>query len=76
MSLVFSIIKPILPEILLLILALLILALDLALPKEQRRFLGWVTATGMGLVILLNPQEKQQAPADIPHQDVVVSTEK
>jgi NADH-quinone oxidoreductase subunit N len=54
MSLVFSIIKPILPEILLLILALLILALDLALPKEQRRILGWVTATGMGLVILLS----------------------
>ncbi len=32
----------------------MILVLDLVLPKEQRRNLGWVTAVGMGLVILLS----------------------
>ena len=45
---------PILPEILLLLLGTLVLVLDLVLPKEQRRNLGWVTAAGMGLVILLS----------------------
>ena len=45
---------PVLPEILLLILGILVLILDLVLPKEQRRNLGWVTAAGMGLVILLS----------------------
>lgn len=45
---------PILPEILLLILGLLILALQMSLPKPQHRNLGWVTAVGMGLVILFS----------------------
>ena len=45
---------PVFPEILLLILGILVLVLDLVLPKEQRRNLGWVTAAGMGLVILLS----------------------
>ncbi len=45
---------PVLPEILLLILGLLVLVLDLVLPKEQRRNLGWVTAVGMGFIILLS----------------------
>ncbi len=45
---------PILPEILLLILGLVVLALDLALPKGSHRSLGWVTAVGMGMVILLS----------------------
>jgi NADH-quinone oxidoreductase subunit N len=45
---------PVLPEILLLALGLLVLVLDLVLPKEQRRNLGWVTAFGMGFIILLS----------------------
>jgi NADH-quinone oxidoreductase subunit N len=45
---------PVLPEILLLVLGAVVLVLDLVLPKEQRRNLGWVTAVGMGLVILLS----------------------
>jgi NADH-quinone oxidoreductase subunit N len=44
---------PILPQILLLILGALILVLDLIIPKELRRNLGWVTAAGMGLILLL-----------------------
>jgi NADH-quinone oxidoreductase subunit N len=44
---------PILPQILLLILGAVILVLDLAIPKQARRNLGWVTAAGMGLILLL-----------------------
>lgn len=53
---------PILPEILLLVLALLVLALDAGLPKEQHRNLGWVTAAGAGMIMLVSltgaPDEK------------------
>lgn len=42
----------ILPEILLMGLALLVLIFDLFLPKEQHDKLGWVTAGGLGLIIL------------------------
>ncbi|MCC7130964.1 MAG: NADH-quinone oxidoreductase subunit N [Anaerolineae bacterium] len=45
---------PILPQILLLILGLVVLALQMILPKSQHRNLGWVTAVGMGLVILFS----------------------
>jgi len=41
----------IIPEISILILALTVLALDLILPDEQRRNLGWVTAAGLFLII-------------------------
>jgi NADH-quinone oxidoreductase subunit N len=44
---------PILPQILLLILGAVILILDLVMPKQARRNLGWVTAVGMGLILLL-----------------------
>ena len=54
MSLISSMFYPILPEILLLILGLVVLVLDLVLPKEQHRILGWVTAVGMGLIIFLS----------------------
>jgi len=54
MSLTLSQLNPILPEVLLLILGLVILALDLILPKEKHRNLGWVTAAGLGLVLLLS----------------------
>ncbi len=54
MSLDITMLLPVLPEILLLILGVVVLVLDLVLPKEQRRNLGWVTAVGMGLVILLS----------------------
>ncbi len=43
----------ILPEILLLVLAGLILGLDLFFRPSQRRSLGWVTAGGLGLILLL-----------------------
>jgi len=51
MSLDASMFLPILPEILLLVLALLILALDLILPRQQHRNLGWVVATGLVLIM-------------------------
>ena len=54
MSLVPILFLPVLPEILLLLLGTVVLVLDLVLPKEQRRNLGWVTAVGMGLVILFS----------------------
>ncbi|MBN1149248.1 MAG: NADH-quinone oxidoreductase subunit N [Anaerolineales bacterium] len=54
MSLTAAMFLPILPEILLLALCILILALDLVLPKEKQRALGWVTAVGLWLVMLLS----------------------
>jgi len=54
MSLILAQLYPILPEVLLLALGLIILALDLILPKEKHRNLGWVTAAGLGLVLLLS----------------------
>lgn len=54
MSLEPSMFLPIFPEILLLALGLLILALELILPREQHRNLGWVTAVGMGLILALS----------------------
>jgi NADH-quinone oxidoreductase subunit N len=63
MPLNFALIYPVLPEISLLILGMLILALDLILPREKHRSLGWVTAVGMGLVILLSfPVRPGSAP--------------
>jgi NADH:ubiquinone oxidoreductase subunit 2 (subunit N) len=53
MSLDLSMFAPILPEILLLVLALLVLFLDLVIPRGQQQKLGWVTAAGMGLIMLL-----------------------
>lgn len=53
MSLNTAMFLPILPQILLLVLGAVILILDLMLPKEERRNLGWVTAVGMGLILLL-----------------------
>lgn len=49
-----SMLMAILPEILLLTLGTVVLILDLVLPKEQHRNLGWVTAAGMALVMLLS----------------------
>jgi len=43
----------ILPEILLVVLAIAILIFDLILPVESRRNLGWVTAGGLGLILIL-----------------------
>jgi NADH-quinone oxidoreductase subunit N len=54
MSLNPSMFIPILPEILLLILAGIILVLQLIIPEEQQRNLGWVTAVGMGLIMILS----------------------
>ncbi len=51
MSLDVSMVFSIIPEILLLVLAIVILALDLILPREQHRNLGWVAATGLGLIM-------------------------
>jgi NADH-quinone oxidoreductase subunit N len=44
----------ILPEILLLVLLLVILVVELLLKPEQRRNLGWVTAVGILIVMLLS----------------------
>jgi NADH-quinone oxidoreductase subunit N len=46
--------QAILPELLLLVLGGVILTLDLATPKENHRNLGWVTAIGLGLIILVS----------------------
>ena len=54
MSLDATMFLPILPEILLFVLAFVILGLDMILPKEQHRNLGWVTAVGAGLILLLS----------------------
>jgi NADH-quinone oxidoreductase subunit N len=53
MSLNLSIFVPIVPQILLLLLMIIVLFLDLLVPKEQQRNLGWVTAAGLGLIMLL-----------------------
>lgn len=44
----------VLPEILLLVLGGVVLLLDLILPQEHHRLLGWVTAFGMVLVMLFS----------------------
>jgi len=54
MSLDASMFIPILPQILVLGLAMLILILALILPREQHRNLGWITAVGLGLVVILS----------------------
>lgn len=43
----------ILPEILLVVLALIVLALDLLWSEERRRGLGWLTAGGLGLILVI-----------------------
>ncbi len=53
MSLDTAMFLPILPQILLLILGAVILVLDLMIPQQARRNLGWVTAVGMGLILLM-----------------------
>ena len=52
MNLYASMFLPILPEILLVGLGAVVLVLDLILPKNQHRNIGWVTAVGMGLILL------------------------
>lgn len=54
MSLDFAMFLPILPQILLAVLGVTVLALELILPKDQHRSLGWVTAIGMGLIMLIS----------------------
>jgi len=49
-----SMILAVLPEILLLVLALVVLALDLSLRDEQRSSLGWITAGGLLVTILIS----------------------
>lgn len=44
----------ILPEIGLLILATFVLFIDLILPREQRRMMGWVTAGGLLLIVIVS----------------------
>jgi len=46
--------QAILPELLLLVLGGVILTLDLVTPKEDHRNLGWVTAIGLGLIVLVS----------------------
>lgn len=54
MSLDASMFLAILPHTLLLVLGAVVLAVGLMLPHEQRHNLGWVTAVGMGLIILFS----------------------
>jgi NADH-quinone oxidoreductase subunit N len=44
----------ILPEILLLVLAVLILAVEFLLKPQNRRMLGWITAGGLGLILVIS----------------------
>ncbi len=44
----------ILPEILLVVLGAIVLVCDLVLPEERRDFLGWITATGLGLILVVS----------------------
>jgi len=53
-SITLPMILAILPEILLLVLLLLILVIELFIKPEQRKNLGWVTATGILIVMLLS----------------------
>jgi NADH-quinone oxidoreductase subunit N len=46
--------QAILPEILLLVLAGLVLGLDLILSQERKAYLGWVTAGGLLLILVLS----------------------
>jgi NADH-quinone oxidoreductase subunit N len=54
MSLDTSMFLAILPQILLLVLGTVVLVVGLILPKDRRAPLGWVTAVGMGLIILFS----------------------
>lgn len=49
-----TMILAVLPEILILVLGAVVLVLDLILPVESRRNLGWVTATGLGVIMLVS----------------------
>ncbi len=49
-----SMFLPILPEILLLVLAAVVLISDLVWLKDRQRWLGWLTVGGLGLIILLS----------------------
>lgn len=49
----FNLFVPVLPQLLLLAVALLVLLLDVILPKEQQRNLGWVTAAGISISMLI-----------------------
>ena len=53
-SISFDMIQAILPAILLLVLLLVVLITELFIKPEQRRSLGWVTATGIVIVMLLS----------------------
>jgi NADH-quinone oxidoreductase subunit N len=44
----------ILPEILLVVLGALVLVCDLVLPEERRNILGWINATGLGLILIVS----------------------
>ena len=49
-----SIVLAILPEILLLLLAVIVLVFDMFLDKAQHRNLGWLTAGGLGFILVLS----------------------
>ena len=49
-----SMVLAILPEILLLVLAGLILVFDLIWSKEKKRNLGWLTASGLALILIVS----------------------
>jgi NADH-quinone oxidoreductase subunit N len=54
MSLDASMFLAILPQILLVVLGAVVLVLELFLPEEQHRNIGWVSAIGMGIILLLS----------------------
>lgn len=49
-----SMLVAILPEIMLLILGTLVLVIDLVLPEDRRKNLGWITAGGLGLIVIIS----------------------
>jgi len=54
MSLDASMFLSILPQILLVVLGAVVLVLELILPEEHQRNIGWVTAIGTGIILLLS----------------------
>jgi NADH-quinone oxidoreductase subunit N len=65
MSINASMLLTILPELLLLVLGAVLLVVGLVTPPERRRVLGWVTAVGMGLILLFS---LAGLPGEVPEQ--------
>jgi NADH-quinone oxidoreductase subunit N len=59
-------IRAILPEILLVVLAVIVLIYDLAVAEDQRRGLGWLTAGGLAVIFILSLAYSRPGPVSVP----------